>query len=147
MFQDWACKQVMNIAATNKILRWRHRDGRCDKCPCCTIHVETAEHVLLCPEVGRVEAFQLCMTALEWWLDEADTDSDLTDSIVEYVRRRGMVTMEEATIDAPIRFRHMALSQDKIGWRRFLEGMILMEITSIQRQYIAVNGSHEDKSF
>jgi len=49
--------------------------------------------------------------------------------------------MEEAIIDAPPRFRHMALSQDKIGWTRFLEGMISTEITSIQRQYIAVNGS------
>jgi Fe2+ or Zn2+ uptake regulation protein len=89
LFQLWTCKQVMNIAATNKNLRRRHRDGRSDKCSCCTIHVETADHVLLCPEVGRVEAFQLCMTALERWLDEADTDPDLTDSIVEYVRRRG----------------------------------------------------------
>ncbi len=35
----------------------------------------------------------------------------------------------------------MALSQDKIGWRRFLEGMISTEITYIQRQYIAVKGS------
>jgi hypothetical protein len=139
LFQVWACKQVMNIAARNKNLSRRHRDGWFDKCPCCTIHVETAEHVLLCLEVGRVEAFQLCMTALEWWLDEADTDPDLTDSIVEYVRRRGTVTMEEAIIDAPPRFRHMALSKDKIGWRRFLEGMISTEITYIQRQYIAVN--------
>ena len=87
LFQVWACKQVMNIAATNKNLSRRHRDGRSDKCPCCTIHVETAEHILLCPEVGRVEAFQLCTTALERWLDEADTNPDLTDSIVEYVRR------------------------------------------------------------
>ena len=78
----------------------------------------------------------------ERWLDAADTDPDLTDSIVEYVRQRGTVTMEEATIYAPITFRHMVLSQDKIGWRRFLEGMILMEITSIQRQCIAVNGLH-----
>ena len=80
---------------------------------------------------------------LERWLAEVDTDPDLTDSIVEYVWRRGTVTMEEATIDAPFRFRHMALSQDKIGWRWrwFLEGMILTEITSIQGQYIAVNGS------
>ncbi len=61
----------MNIAATNKNLSRRHRDGRCDKCPCCTIHVETASHVLLCPEAGRVEAFQLGTTALEQWLDEA----------------------------------------------------------------------------
>jgi hypothetical protein len=35
----------------------------------------------------------------------------------------------------------MALSQDKIGWRRFLEGMISKEITNIQQQYYAVNGS------
>jgi hypothetical protein len=88
-----------------------------------------------------VEAFQLGATALEQWLDEADTNPDLTDSIVEYVRRRGAITMEEAISDTPPRFRHMALSQDKIGWRRFLEGMISTEITSIQRQHIAVNGS------
>ena len=86
-----------------------------------------------------MEAFQLCTTALERWFDEADTDLDLTDSIVEYVRRRGTVTMEEAIIDAPPRFRHMALSQDTIGWRWFLEGMISTEITQIQWQYIAVN--------
>ncbi len=36
----------------------------------------------------------------------------------------------------------MALSQDKIGWRWFLEGVISKEITNIQRQYYAVNGSH-----
>ena len=50
--------------------------------------------------------------------------------------------MEEAISEAPPRFRPMALSQDKIGWRRFLEGMILKEITNIQQQYYAVNGSH-----
>ena len=49
--------------------------------------------------------------------------------------------MEEAKNDAPPRFRQMALSQDKIGWRRFLEGMISTEITTIQQQYMAVNGS------
>jgi len=110
LFQVWACKQVMDIAATNKNLSRRHRDGRSNKCPCCMTHVETAAHVLQCPEVGRVEAFQLGATALEQWLDAADTDPDLTDSIVEYVRRRGAITMEEAIIDAPSRFRHMALS-------------------------------------
>ncbi len=102
------------------------------------IHVETTEHVLLCLEVGRVEAFQFCTTALERWLDEADTDPDLTDSIVEYVPRRGTVTMEKAIFDAPPRFRQLAFSQDKIGWRRFLEGMISTDITYIQRQYIAI---------
>jgi hypothetical protein len=78
---------------------------------------------------------------LELWLDKADTYPDLTESIMEYVRRRGTITMEEAINEAPPRFRQMALSQDKIGWRRFLEGMISTEITTIQRQYMTVNGS------
>ena len=89
-----------------------------------------------------MKAFLLCTSALERWLDEADTDPDLTDSIVEYVQRRGTVMMEEASNEAPPRFRLMALSQDKIGWRWFLEGMILKEITNKQQQYYAVNGSH-----
>ena len=67
--------------------------GIYNKCPCCTIHAETAKHVLLCPEAGRVKAFLLCTSALEWWLDEADTDPDLTDSIVEYVQWQGTVMM------------------------------------------------------
>jgi hypothetical protein len=87
LFQIWACKQVMNIAATNKNLRRRHHDGRSDKCPCCTIHVETATHILLCPEAGRTETFMLGANNLELWLDKADTDPDLTESIMEYVRR------------------------------------------------------------
>jgi hypothetical protein len=57
LFQVWACKQVMNISATNKNLCRCHWDGHSDKYPCCTIHVATAEHVILCPEVDRVEAF------------------------------------------------------------------------------------------
>ncbi len=52
LFQAWACKQVMNLAAPNKNLRRQHRNGLSNKCPCCTIHMEMAEHVTLCPEEG-----------------------------------------------------------------------------------------------
>ncbi len=88
-----------------------------------------------------MKAFQLCMSALERWLNGADTDPDLMDSIVEYVQRRGTVMMEEAISETPPRFQPMALSQDKIGWRQFLEGMISKEITNIQQQFYTVNGS------
>jgi hypothetical protein len=62
LFQVWASK------TTNKNLLWRHHDGRSNKCPCCTIHVEMAEHVILCPEEGRVEVFMQSLLFLEWWL-------------------------------------------------------------------------------
>ena len=123
LFQVWASKQVMNLAATNKNLRWRHRDGWSNKCPCCTIHVEMAEHVILCPEEGRVEVFMQSSLFLERWLHKVDTDPELADCIVEYVQGRGQVLMEEIVWGAPERFNAMGRSQDKIGWRQFLEGM------------------------
>jgi hypothetical protein len=46
------------------------------------IHKETAEHVLLCPEEGRVEVFMQLLLAFERWLNKVFADPDLADSIV-----------------------------------------------------------------
>jgi hypothetical protein len=73
--------------------------------------------------------------ALERWLHDVDMDPELADCIVEYVQRRGQGSMEETVQEMPRRFNTMGQSQDRIGWRRFLEGMILKEITGIQQQY------------
>ncbi len=100
-FQVWACKQVMNISDTNKNLRRRHQDGCSNKCPCCIIHVETAEHIILCPEVGRVEAFMQSSRALEQWLEEVDTDLGLINCIVDYVQGWGTITMASTVRNAP----------------------------------------------
>jgi hypothetical protein len=72
--------------------------------------------------------------ALERWLHNVDTDPELADCIVEYVQRQGQESMDEIVQEAPGTLNAMGRSQDKIGWRRFLEGMILKEITGIQRQ-------------
>ena len=103
--------------------------------------MEMVEHILLCPKDGRIEAFRLATTALERWLNEADTDSDLADCIVEYVQRQGQETMEEIVQEAPRRFNAMGQSQDRIRWRRFLEGMISKKITGLKQQYYMLNGS------
>jgi hypothetical protein len=79
--------------------------------------------------------------ALEWWLYDTDMDQELADCIVEYVQRQGQETMEEIVQEAPRRFNAMGQSQDRIGGRRFLERMISKEITGLQQQYYALNGS------
>jgi hypothetical protein len=107
LFQVWACKQVMNLAATNKNLCWQHCDGWSNKCPCCAIYVEMAEHVILCPEEGQVEVFMQSLLALERWLHDVDTDPELADCIVEYVQRRGQESMEETVQEMPRRFNAM----------------------------------------
>ncbi len=83
LFQVWSSKQVMNLAAMNKNLRRRHCYGQSNKCPCCTIHVEMAEHVILCPEEGRVEVFMQSLLSLERWLHKVGMDPESADCIVE----------------------------------------------------------------
>ncbi len=141
IFQVWASKQVMNLAATNKNLLRRHRDGWSNKCPCCTIHVETAEHVILCPEEGQVKVFMQSLLFLERWLHEVDTDPELADCIMEYVQGWGQVLMEEIVWGALERFNAMGQLQDKIGWRRYLEGMISKKIMRVQQPHFALSGS------
>ena len=48
-----------------------------------------------CQEEGRVEVFMSTADALEDWMEHAETDPDLADCIMEYVRGRGGETMEE----------------------------------------------------
>ena len=115
LFQVWACKQVMDISATNKNLSQCHRDGGSNKCSCCTIHVETVKHIMLCLEVSRVETFMQSSQALEQWMEEADTDPDLIECIMDYVQGRGMVTIASAVQNAPAQFQALGHLQDTIG--------------------------------
>ena len=39
------------------------------------------------------------------------------------------------------RYRRLGLSQDQIGWRRFMEGMISKEVVALQKQHQTVEGS------
>jgi hypothetical protein len=96
---------------------------------------------MVCPEVGRVETFMLSSQALEQWIKDADTDPDLVECIMEYVQGRGTITTALAVQNTPTWFQALERSQDKIGWHRFLEGMVSTEIVALQQQFCAVNGS------
>ncbi len=97
--------------------------------------------MILCLKEGQVKVFTQSLLPLERWLYDANTDPELADCIVEYVQRRGQETMKEIVQEAPRRFNAMGQSQDRIGWRKFLEGMISKEITGLQQKYYVLNGS------
>ena len=142
LFSLWACKQVMGVAATNENLAMRDTSGvRYKKCPCCNVCVETAEHILYCQEAGRVDYLMKSADILETWLDKSGTNWDLLECIVSYVQGRGAKTMRECCQSLGPRYKKLAKSQDMIGWRRFMEGMISKEIVSLQKQHLTVNGS------
>ena len=68
LFQVWECKKVIETAATNKNLLWRHWGKKSNTSPCCTSAEQTTNHdVLWCLKAGRVEAFIQAVEALEQW--------------------------------------------------------------------------------
>jgi hypothetical protein len=77
---------------------------------------------------------------MDKWMKQNNTDPDLRDCIYEYAAGRGGITMEEICLangyDA--RYKNMAKSQDSIGWRRFMEGMVCKEIRGIQNEYSSI---------
>ena len=48
--------------------------------------------------------------------------------------------MIEVTWSRGARFVKFAASQDLIGWRRFMEGVILKELVGIQQTYVELGG-------
>ena len=116
-------------------------NSHCPMCPCCTVVAETTDHVLRCEEAGRVEAFHLTADCLEDWMECNDTQEDLAECLGRYVHGRDSETLSEICQDMGGRFHSLGRSQDKVGWRRLLEGMVVKEVAVIQREHLCAIGS------
>ena len=127
LFQQWACKQVMGIAGT---MEWDRSVVR--MCPSCLQVRDTCAHVLFCDNAGRVETLRHTLDLMEGWMEEADTDPTLLDCIVEFACGRGGRTMVEICSGLDEVYQQMAIDQDAIGWRRFMEGMVCSHMRKIQ---------------
>ena len=132
MFQIFLCKQVFGVLATNRYL---HKRGASPvgsaTCQSCTLHDESAAHILLCPEEGRVLILNKLADQLLDWLDDYGTPRDLTYLIVSYIKGRGERSMTDICRNLPDIYKRAATTQDRVGWRRFLEGMISVEFRQI----------------
>ena len=134
MFAIWACKQVMSIAAANDNKPW---DKSYRFCPSCAVEKETCSHILVCKDAGRVETFSKSIDLLDRWLDDEDTDPELRMCITEYAQGRGNSSMYDICRENDLdqSFLSMAIEQDLIGWRRFMEGMICSSMRRIQADF------------
>ncbi len=139
MFQLWACKQVWDIAGTNyPRAKW---DKSVKKwCPSCRRAKETAGHVLACSEVGRVDTLHRTIDLVASWLREVDTSEEICRCVISFARGRGYRTMQEVCRHMGPQFQAMAVEQDTIGWRRFMEGMISKRLVCLQEDARSVTG-------
>ena len=128
MFQIFLCKQVFGVSAMNSYL---HKRGAspCGSaiCQSCTLEPETSSHILRCPEEGIVQMLNQYAEELLDWLDDVGTPRDMTYLIVSFIKARGERSMTDISWNLPDRYKRIAMAQDNIGWRIFLEGMIVKE--------------------
>ncbi len=96
---------------------------------------DTCAHVLNCCHQGRVEALKQMIALVENYLEEAETDLELLDCIVEFALGRGGKSMEEICHGLGEPYMQMAKEQDAIGWRRFMAGMICKGMRKIQHDH------------
>ena len=140
LFQLWATKQVTELAGTN-YKQSTYKEHYLPICPSCNVAVETCSHILRCQEAGRVAALLRSIELLNDWLDKTGTDRALCRSIVQFTKGRGGQTMAQITHSMSHPYRRFASSQDAIGWRWFMEGVILKEMLAIQQRHLTLIGS------
>jgi hypothetical protein len=127
LFQLWACKQVMGAAGT---MEW-DKTVVC-KCPCCAYKNGIHVHVLFCCHNGRVETLHHTIDLIEDWLEESETEPELQEILLEYARGRGGITMGSICCGCSEEYLQLAMEQDEIGRRRFMEGMVCKQARTIQ---------------
>ena len=141
LFQIWACKQVTDIAGTNKreyTIKKRKKVFHDPRCPSCASATETCAHVLTCREAGRVEVLNKSVDLLEEWLTDAKTETSLKQAICRFARGRGQISMAFVTFGQGSLLTSMAASQDSIGWLRFMKGMISKEMMNVQSKFCEI---------
>ena len=89
LFQLRACKQVMGVAQTKE---WDK--STIHKCPCCLQARNTCKHVLHCSHHRRVEMLHHTLDLANNWLEEAVTEPELHDILMEYPQGLGGISME-----------------------------------------------------
>ena len=67
MFQNWACKQVTNIAGVNSN-QAVYKANHDPMCPSFNEEEETCRHVLGCDEEGRVKSLNCTIDLLDNWM-------------------------------------------------------------------------------
>ena len=135
LFRLWAAKHVHNWSGVaQRMKEWKFWDS--DICPCCHNTVETTRHVAICPDERLLGTWTEKLDGLEAWLEDTDTDPNITSCIMVTLRTRSPLARFEDNAAPSIAM--TARAQDIIGWHNLLEGRISkLWRTQQHRHYLA----------
>ena len=139
-FKIWLAKQHSNFCATRVQLH-RYKESDNDKCPSCLTASENADHLCRCPNEESTQLLRDNTSELELWMARNNnTHHELLYWIPHYILCRGQVKFVDLGPMSPAMY-DIAISQDCIGWRSFMEGRISTKIASLQKSHLLLSGS------
>ena len=135
-FSTWLSKQHSGWCGTAVQIGYYSGDeDPDDRCPNCGLR-EDASHLCVCKSPERTRLLHDNVSELEMWLHrEGKTDPEVAYWIGKYIRGRGDVKFAELGQMSP-HMLELALSQDRIGFRNFMEGRISKKFLDIQSYHL-----------
>ena len=95
-------------------------------------------HVLLCDHPTRRKLYNECISNLEEWLTNTDTDANLSSLILSYLCSRGEISLSRCLKDVNIHsssLSRLAAEQDRLGFQGFIEGRLSQQFERRQRRH------------
>ena len=132
-YKVWLSKQHTGFCGTRlqtARYAWDESVGNCG--PSCGEPREDAAHILVCPKEDRNQLMKESTEELEKWLIRNDnTNAEIAYWVPKYILCHGTRRFQDLGVMSGD-MHHLAVSQDKIGWRNFMEGRISRYFYSIQ---------------
>jgi len=123
----WVSKYVSGHFATGKNMqRWKFRSTA--ECPRCHDQQEDKYHLLSCPDTAARERWEKSMKELESWLRDENTDRQIRNQLMGYLRNWNSQDAPETTPGNPIH------TQDDIGKQYIWDGWLSKEWREQQDQ-------------
>jgi len=136
LFSLWATKHISGFCGVGKMMRrWKFWED--SACLSCDELVETTHHVVLCPCIEWIAAWDEAINSLEAWMLNVGTDPDIQTCICSTVRSHDPAHLFAAYTS--LSTREAALEQDAIRWMNFMEGKISRKWRVQQEQYYVSN--------
>ena len=141
-FRTWRSKQHTGFCGTRVMVGHYAGDGSVDVgCPNCGCE-EKASHLCVCMNEDRTRLLNEMTKSLEEWMHrDGKTDPEIAYWVGKYIEARGAVRFQDLGIMSPM-MRKLAVEQDLIGWREFMEGMMSRQFYVIQQEYLSRTAGH-----
>ena len=139
MYLVWITKHVSGFCGTNKQLSQMDNSIE-NKYMCCGRRDEDKCHISKCPDPRRTTLFVQTVNDLIEWMENSNSDIELTLAVQIYLHRRGRMSMKHICTTMP-RLHTMARDFDRLGWENFTDGRICNSLFQVQHAWLARTGS------